>query len=273
MTGRLLTSLARPFVVGVITEGRFEDLRAAIETARDEGADAVELNLAPLKDLSEERFRSLVGLRVPIYTTCRRRGFMAVYRFDPLGLLARNDDERMTVQLDLLRAGSVAIDIEMDTFDPSPAPSVGSDEAMRLGRTDGSPLDLSWDELAVARQRHVVERAHELGGEVLMSCHAGRRQTADQIVGIYEAAIARSADLVKIVAPCEEQGDLESLRDADSRLRKAAVPYMLLGVGQMGSLTRHPEGGFGSSWYVGRPSGRAFWFAGQPPVSKLRSRP
>lgn len=272
MTGRLLSSLERPFVVGVITEARSEDLHAAIATAQDEGADAVELNLASLKDLSTERFRALVDLGIPIYTTCRRRGFMAVYGFDSSGLPARNDDERMDLQLDLVRAGSVAIDIEMDTFDPSPAPSVGSEEAVRLGRTDGPPFELSSDESAVARQRQVVDRAHELGGEVLMSCHTVRRQSVDQIVEIYEAAIARSADLVKIVAPCEDQGDLETLRDADSRLRGASAPHMLLGAGRMGSPTRRPAGGFGSSWFVGRPSERPFWFAGQLPVSELRRR-
>ena len=74
--------------------------RAAAAAFR-EGADAVELNLASLRRDDGANRAFFPGLGRPVYTTCRRAGFMAVYgpRFARLPVVA--DDRRMARQLAL----------------------------------------------------------------------------------------------------------------------------------------------------------------------------
>src|SRR5262245_37513535 len=115
-----LTKLPRPFVVGVVVERTSTAAARAAAAAFRTGADTVELNLASLRDDAGLDRTFFCRFRQPIYTSCRRAPFMAVYgtRFARLPVLA--DEERMQRQVDLLAHGSAGIDVEADTFSPGP---------------------------------------------------------------------------------------------------------------------------------------------------------
>ncbi len=264
-----LSTLARPFIVGVVTERTPNEALTSIEAAAAEGADAIEVNLSAIGEVSNEEFRVLAGGGVPVYTSCRRPAFLAVYGIDPRSCPAWDEDGRMARQLQALSAGSVALDMELDTFDPHPSPPFGSRESTELAVTVGEPMEVSHADSAVARQRDVVARARDLGGEVIMSCHTGRRQTAQQLIGIVGIAVERGADLVKIVSPCANESDLDELRDAQTRLRESGVPFALIGAGAAGSESRTLRSPNPSAWAIGRPAVQTHSFHGQPLISQL----
>ncbi len=264
-----LATLPRPFIVGVVTDRTVADAAASIASALRDGAEAVELNLPAVGDIGSDAMASLVGIGPVVYTSCRRTGFMAVYGIDPSTCPAWSEDERMAVQVAALAAGSVAVDIELDTFDPNPAPTIGSPGAAAMAATRGEAFELTRDTSAEARQRDVVAQVKELGGEVLASCHTGRRQTADQLVAIVDVAVARGADLVKIVTPCVDDSDLEHIFEAHRRLAQTGVPFTVVGAGPVGGPSRRPGPGVRSAWYLGRPADSTQPYRGQPGVGTL----
>lgn len=266
-----LGSLARPFIVGVITDETPAAALATMRRALREGADALEVNLPALAGFGDDAVLDLLRRAPgPAYTTCRRRAFMTVYDFAERDLPDWPDDERMARQLALVPAGSVAIDVELDTFDPRPAPPLGTGAAEAFASTPGEPAELTWSGPAVARQREVAAAAKALGAEVLFSCHTGRPQAADGLAAIADAAVDRGADLVKIVTPCRGRADLLAVLAATARLADTLpIPFALIGAGPAGAASRIAGAALGSAWLIGRPSGVSHGFAGQPPIADL----
>jgi 3-dehydroquinate dehydratase len=178
----------------------------------------------------------------------------------------------MDRQLAAVTAGAVAIDMELDTFDPRPAPPLGTPDADRFAATAGEPAELSRDASAVARQRTVVASAHAAGAEVILSCHTGRPQTTAGLVAIVDEAVGRGADLVKIVTPCLDRADVLAVLEANARVvTPAGPPCSIIGAGDAGAISRFVGGAFGAAWLLGRPSGGANPFPGHPPIADLEA--
>lgn len=267
-----LTDLHRPFIACVLTDRTPIDAIATMRLAALEGADAYEANLPALGTSSPRELESIFkSLPHPIYTSCRRAPFMAVYGMDPAGLPQWSDVERMERQLAALRLGATGIDMEMDTFDPHPAPVLDSDEEASFAEGSGDPAEVTYDASAVARQQEVIDRAHELGGEVILSCHTGRPQDTATLVHTVETAIARGADLVKVVSPCPRQDDLFALFAATAKLTTdVSTPFALVGAGENGALSRIIGCAFGSGWAIAQRTYQPGGFHGQPLVRTMR---
>ncbi|MCZ7570026.1 MAG: type I 3-dehydroquinate dehydratase [Ardenticatenaceae bacterium] len=267
-----LTTLARPFIVCVLTDRTVDAAIATMRLALYEGADAYEVNLPALGAAGAQALRRLFSaVDRPIYTSCRRAGFMTVYGFERRELPAWSDEERMQQQLDALSLGSVAIDMEMDTFDPHPAPPLGTPDAEGCGRASGEPAELTRDPAALERQRAIIADAHAAGGEVILSCHTGRPQSRDGLMRIAGLAAERGADLVKIVSPCPRLEDLLALIEATARLaERLPLPFILVGAGENGTLSRTIGMALGSAWALGQQTLTPGGFHPQPLVAHLR---
>lgn len=267
---RCLSRLPRPFIVCVITDRTPAGAIATMRLGELDGAHAFEVNLPALAEGDHSAlFSAVSGV---VYTTCRRRSFMAVYGLEEQTMPDWSDEERMARQLAAIRMGSRAIDIELDTFDPRPAPPLGSAEAARFAATAGEPAELTDAPAAVAKQRAVAAEAKALGAEVLFSCHTGRPQTIDALLGIARAAVERGADLVKIVTPCRDRSDLFTVLEATARLKASLpVPFTLIGAGAAGQLSRVIGANFGSAWVIGQQTFTPGGFHSQPLVSQLRA--
>ncbi len=266
-----LSELHRPFIVAVAIDRTVAGMLETISRAAVEGADAVELNLPAVADvLPEELEEMLAGAPLPVYTTCRRREFMTVYGFEASDLPHWSDDERMERQLAALHFGSVAIDIEMDTFDPQPAPPLGTPDAARFAAEPGEPAELTYDPEAIRRQRDVIAEAHTAGAEVLLSCHTGRPQTMEQLLAIGREAVDRGGDLLKIVSPCRDAADLAELYVAMKALETSvSIPFVLVGAGPAGLESRTEGWKYGSSWIIAQLERVKGGFQDQPLVSEL----
>ena len=267
------SGLPCPFIVGVIAERTADEAARILDRAAQDGADAFELNLSLLGDAGPAELAAVIARsRGPLYTSCRRRAFMEVYGVAPDDLPDWTDDERMRRQLAMVSIGSVAIDIELDAFDPDPAPPLGSAAAERFAATPGAPAELTWSSAAIDRQREVAAEARALGADVLFSCHTGRPQSVDGLLAIARAASDRGADLLKVVTPCQDRHDLSALFEATARLAAiGTMPFALIGAGRGGMVSRWIGGHVGSGWLIGRPSGTAHTFAGQPSITQLRA--
>jgi 3-dehydroquinate dehydratase len=266
-----LTALPRPFIIAVATDQTVAGMLETIRRAAREGADAVELNLPAVSDvLPEELQEMLADAPLPVYTTCRRRDFMSVYGFDSLDLPNWTDEERMERQLAALHYGSVAIDMEMDTFDPHPAPPMGTPEAAAFAAKDGDPAELTHNPAAIARQREVTGDAHLAGAEVILSCHTGRPQTKEQLLAIAAAAVDRGGDLLKIVTPCRDDADLTVIYEATEQMSAhLPIPFVVIGAGSAGLPSRTDGWRFGSSWIIAQLDRTDGGFHDQPLVREI----
>jgi hypothetical protein len=267
-----LTQLPRPFIVAVITDADADTVIAEMRAALFDGADAFELNLPALARSRATDIAAIIrSVDRPVYISCRRADFMTVYGIARDRLPDWDDETRMDRQLAAIEHGAVAIDMEMDTFDPHPAPPLTSEAAASEAAHEGKPFEISHDPGAIARQREVIERAHGLGAEVILSCHTGRPQRVDQLLAIGREAIARGADLLKIVSPCRHLADLLTLLEATAAMRaELTIPFTLVGAGRAGEISRTIGVNFGSSWALGQRSFTPGGFHPQPLVAHLR---
>lgn len=262
-----LSCLPRPFLVNVVTDRTTNAAITTMRLAELDGAHAHELNLPLLPDSIEV---IADAVRMPVYTSCRRAPFFQVYGIDPETVPAWSDEERMNRQLDAVRAGAVAIDLEMDTFDPQPAPQGGSAGANALARP-GVPAEFSEQPAALALQAEVIAAAHDLGAEVILSCHTGRVLGSEQIAFIAGVARSRGADLVKIVTPCHNRRDLYAVLEAIATLAaQLPIPFIVVGSGVAGLPSRSIGVQFGATYALGQQTLTVGGFHDQPLITQLR---
>ncbi len=268
-----LRALAAPFIVCVIYDDAVAAAARTVERGEQDGADAFELNLPrlgypPAADLVPI-FRATTR---PIFTSCRRAPFTDVYGPGAHRPRTMPEDERMQRQIDALEHGSAGIDMELDTFDPHPAPPPGDPEIIERARRREAPAEVTENPEAVVRQRAIIERAHAASGDVIMSCHAARTLTADDAVRLGRLMQARGADLAKIVSVTPDERDALDLLRAHAEVRAAVtVPFTLMGVGAAARAARFVAALYGSAWAFGQVDRPAGGFDLMPLVRDLRA--
>lgn len=266
-----LRDLPRPFVVCVIYDDEISAALQTIRAAERDGAEAFELNLPRLGYPPAERLAPIfAATNRPIFTSCRRAPFTDVYGPCAHRPRAMPEEERIAVQLDALAVGAAGIDMELDTFDPHPAPLPDGPDIVDHARRPGPPAEITEDAGAVARQEAVIERVHAQRREVVMSCHAARILSADDAIWIARMMTARGADLVKIVGVSRGIDDVPDLLRANLAL--AAVtpgPFALMSVGREARIGRFLAPLFGSAWAFGQARRGAF--DAMPLVRELRA--
>jgi hypothetical protein len=266
-----LTALPRPFTVAVVTDQTLDRALDTFRRAANEGAQAIELNLPPLFDATVADLERLIGASpLPVYTSCRRAPFMQVYGLSAETLPHWDDDERMERQIETAQTGAYAIDMELDAFDPHPAPPLGTPEAESFATSTGDPAEITDDLEAIEKQREIVSRAHEAGAEIICSCHTGRPQSLENLLGIANRAVERGADLLKIVTPCRDRGDLLTVLQASHEMaERLPIPFILVGAGRAGLMSRTIGVDFGSSWYLAQVERTPDGFQDQPLVGEI----
>lgn len=196
-------------------------------SAEADGADAIaiELALMPPEDRTLEKFRSLVGsVQLP---------FMFIdYRKDKW--LGADDEARQKVLLLGAEAGAEVIDVMGDLYDPS-------------------PLELTHNPKAIARQKKLIDRIHKMGAKVIMSSHmTSTARSAEEVLEHLREQSSRGADILKIVVSIDtEEAMLEGVRTLLLLHKELDKPYVFLGSGRYGRFIR----------YIGPTLGAAIEFA------------
>lgn len=268
-----LCAIPRPFVVCVIYGDDVAGAVRTVERGERDGADAFELNLPrlgypPAADLAP----IFHATSRPIFTSCRRAPFTDVYGPGAHRPRAMLEDERMQMQVDAVAVGGAGIDMELDTFDPHPAPSPAGPEIIERARRGEPPAEITERQDAVARQRTLIDRVHAAGGEVVMSCHAASTLTADDAARIGRLMQSRGADLAKIVSVAVDERDAVDLLRAHAEMRAAvSIPFTLMAVGDSARAARFVAPLYGSAWAFGQVDQPAGGFGLMPRVRDLRA--
>jgi 3-dehydroquinate dehydratase len=248
-----LTKLSRPFVVAVAVERTAAAAARAVAASFRDGADAVELNLSSLPETEQPTSAFFRKHRGPIYTSCRRAAFMGVYGDRLARLPAWSDETRMDLQLAALGHGAAGLDIEADTFAPSP------DEWTR-------------DRRAIRRQRAVAAAARRRGAAVIFSWHPPRALTFAEALRAARALEARGADFIKIVERVRNEREALDAVAISLRLReKLATPFIFLPLGPGAARFRPFMSAFGAAYLLARPPVGANRLPAQPLVAKARA--
>ena len=203
----------RPMLVSVIPDRHPEECIAQIRNSIFDGADGFLLQLETLDPahLNETDLRHILDYACdkPVLTTNYRRGDGSL-----------TDDDLVELNLMALQAGVTMLDLMGDLYDPS-------------------PLELTRSPQAVDRQRRLVDRVHELGGEVLMSSHTFVPMSSEEALEHAQALATRGADMVKIAMAAHSEDDaLEALKTTALLKRELTVPYLYICMGQYGKLQR-----------------------------------
>ena len=191
-------------------EGMIEVMKKSIPL----GADAFGIQFESLPkemrtpEVYKEIFANAGGL--PTYVTNYRHGSNE----------GKTDDQLADELVELVGYGATLIDIMGDMFCPHPE-------------------EMTDDAEAIEKQKALIKRIHEAGGEVLMSSHVLKYIPCDRVLDIARGQKERGADIIKIVTGADndiQQGD--NLKTAAILKKELGAPYLFLSGGNCKVLRR-----------------------------------
>ena len=175
----------------------------------------------------------------PEYRT--REIYKQLFTYSPLPVYVTNyrhsenqgkTDDLLAEELLLLaECGATLIDVMGDYFD----------------RTEG---EFTTDEVAVQKQKELIEKLHERGAEVLMSTHILRFTPAERVLEIALAHEARGADICKIVTGADTMAEqIENMRIINLLRENLKIPFLFLSGGEC-HIMRRIGGALGCCMYL-----------------------
>ena len=153
------TQLPQPLICTIVSDPTPAEIARTLMLSDFDGADAYEINLMCLdrKYWNEKDLGNLFRSTVKPVLVCH-------YRWDYEKHLDISEEERVELLVNAVRWGASGIDMDADTFDPTPGPLEWTEEARQytLGR-QSPPRDWSTQPAAVAKQKKLIEEIHALG--------------------------------------------------------------------------------------------------------------
>lgn len=133
---------------------------------------------------------------------------------------------------------------------------------------DPQPEEMTYNEIAVKRQKELIEQLHKKGVQVLMSAHIYRFLLEDEVLKIALAQQERGVDIVKIVTFAENEAQqIENLKITDTL--KRTLPFLFLSNG-IGERLRHEGPSHGSCLYLGCLDDTVISKPSQPSIKALK---
>ncbi len=207
-----LSELNSPAIAGVIREKTVKAAISEIKNCIYDGADMIDLHMSCLENTDESALKEIItSSKLPIlalnYNANRDWSFKGY-----------TEEERAELFLKAIDCGAAGIDMQGYTFDArSKDDFVGED---KYSFTKGNPKEIVTDETVIAKQCKLIEKVHEKGAEVLLSCHPGIPMSAEQVVELALFLERRNPDIIKIVTIAQTDDDLIESFKAMSMLKK-----------------------------------------------------
>lgn len=227
-----LLSVKYPVVVGMIKSLSEKGIFEEVERIRQDGADAYGFQLEGVREECKSReameriFSSMSDK--PIYFT---------------NYMRRNSTEGITwerLEREIILAaemGASLIDIPGDMY-------------------SSSDMELTYDNSAIEKQMHFIDRLHKMGVEVLMSSHVLRFVDSDTVLSIALEHERRGADVSKIVINTDTRDELGDAFIASVKLSKMVeVGTLLLCNGEEARTHRYLGPLFGSALLLATENG------------------
>lgn len=204
----------RPLITCMILAADHSSAMRTIRDAQYDGCDAYGMQL----DVMKKEFRTDDNIKPvfremgnkPIYVTNYRNGQNQ----------GDSDEECVEGLFRMLHLGATLIDVMGDFYCPD-------------------PIQMTFDAVAVEKQKETIRRLHDEGAEVLMSSHVMKFLPGDEVLRLVTAQQERGADIAKIVtAANSEEEEFENLRTAERLKHELDIPYLFLAGGSHNKLLR-----------------------------------
>ncbi len=207
-----ISLLKSPAIAGVVKESTALSAIAEIKNCICDGADMIDLHMSCLNNPSEEELRKIaLASRLPILALNYNKKIDDSYA-------GYTEEMRAELFLRAVDCGVAGVDMQGYTFDEKSKNGFFGENAYSF--TKNNPNEVVTDENIIAKQREFIEKVHNKGAEVLLSCHPGIAMNAEQIVELALFLEKRNPDIIKIVSVAEREEDLIEAFKAMSLLKK-----------------------------------------------------
>ncbi|MBR4863238.1 MAG: type I 3-dehydroquinate dehydratase [Oscillospiraceae bacterium] len=226
-----IAKLTPPVLAGVVRATTTRGAIAEIKNCLYGGAGMIDLHMSTLEDTSVEALKKIVdSTDLPILAL----NYNNTYHWESAGF---TEEERVGSFLRAVEAGAAGVDIQGYTFDlASKQGFVGED---KFSFTKGNPREVVTDEKVIATQRKLIDKVHDMGAEVLLSCHPRIVMNATQVVELALFLEQRAPDVIKIVTRAETEEDLiESFKAMLMLKKEVKTPVTYHAMGKQGMLSR-----------------------------------
>ena len=228
---KTFSDLPAPVLVGVVRETTTRGAIAQIKNCLYDGAGMIDLHMSTLEDSSVEALKKIVdSTDLPILALNYNNTFL----WESAGF---TEQERVDSFLRAVEAGAAGVDIQGYTYDlASKQGFVGED---KYSFTKNNPREVVTDEAIIAKQRKLIDKVHDMGAQVLLSCHPRVVMDANQVVELALFLEQREPDVIKIVTKAETEEDLLESFKAMVMLKKSVkTPVTYHAMGRQGMLSR-----------------------------------
>ena len=216
----------KPLLTAMILCNTPEECIAKIRLSLADGAEAFGIQLEHLQreyrteKYLTEIFAACEGL--PIYITSYRGSKSKGY----------SDEECVELLLLGQKCGATLMDVMGDFYWPT------------------RKYQLCIDQNAVLRQMTLIDRIHDGGGEVLMSCHTMESLSVQENEMIANEQVLRGADIIKIVNKTDEKSDIPICIESIQKIIKMTDKKLLFLVSGKGRIIRYIGPNFGVCMYL-----------------------
>ena len=207
-----------PLLAAVIRQRTPKEAIAAITNAQYHGATGIDLHLSCLDD----EYKNTKSIE-EILKFCKIPVMALNYnhRID-YSTYSSDEESRVSLLKMAVEAGVSCIDMQGYTFDLE---SKGGfrQEYQNLGYsfTKGNPKEIVCDEKVIEQQMNLIDECHNVGCEVLLSCHPNVYLNTEQACDLARFLEKRNPDVIKIVCPCSSDEQLAESFGTMIALRKA----------------------------------------------------
>ena len=183
------------------------EMKERLSPAIADGADVIgfQMERLPLSERSDEKIKDLFAAckDLPIYITSYRGRNNADL----------SDEERVEYLLQCLSCGATLGDVMGDLYHPE-------------------PTGMTFDAVAVEKQKELICKIHAMGKEALISTHTGTFLKPEELLRYAKAQEERGTDIVKLVNYAQTEDELiANMQTADLFALELDKPYILLANG------------------------------------------
>lgn len=225
-----------PLLAAVIRQRTVKEAIAAVTNAQYHGATGIDLHLSCLDD----EYKNPKSIE-EILKFCKIPVMALNYnhRID-YSTYQSTEEDRIALLMMAVEAGVSCIDLQGYSYDLESKDGFRQEyQSLGYSFTKGNPKEIVCDEAIIEKQTRLIEDCHNVGCEVLLSCHPGVYMNTQQACELAKFLEKRNPDVIKLVCPCGCDEQLSESFGTMIALRKAVdckVSFHLNG--PMGKLSR-----------------------------------
>ncbi len=226
-----LSGLSSPAIAGVVREKNAKAAIAEIKNCIYDGADMIDLHMSCLENTEEDTLRAIISSsKLPVLAlNYNKKCDWSNCDF--------TEEQRAELFLKSIDCGAAGIDMQGYTFDVNSKLNFCGED--KYSFTKGNPAEIVTDEAIISKQCDLIEKVHNKGAEVLLSCHPGIPMNSTQVVDLALFLEKRNPDIIKIVTIAQNEEHLIESFKAMSLLKKEVKTKVSYHAGgKAGSLSR-----------------------------------